>query len=92
MPVGRCEQFVNNNDLKYLHISTENKNIRKNTNWSVTTLNDWHFARMTMTGDQIPDILASVEKLNFWLSRFKRDAKMARPILLKHFTFCVLDF
>lgn len=37
MPVGRCEHFVYNNDLKYLHISTENKNIRKNTNWSVTT-------------------------------------------------------
>lgn len=70
MPVGRCEHFVYNNDLKYLHISTENKNIRKNTNWSVTTLNDWHSVRMTMTADQIPDILASVEELNFWLSRF----------------------
>lgn len=85
MPVGRYEHFVNDNDLKDLLNSTENKNTRKNTNWSVTTFNDWRSARMMMTGDQIPDILAfSAEELNFWLSRFvvetrRKDGKAYPP-------------
>ncbi|XP_061191715.1 uncharacterized protein LOC133199931 [Saccostrea echinata] len=64
MPVGRYDHFVNDSDLKELLNSTESKN----TNWSVTTFNDWRSARMLTTGDQISDILSfSAEELNFWL-------------------------
>lgn len=68
MPVGRYEHFVNDNDndLKDLLNSTENKNTRKNTNWSVTTFNDWRSAWMKTPGNLIPDILAfSAGELNF---------------------------
>ncbi|XP_061170897.1 zinc finger MYM-type protein 2-like [Saccostrea echinata] len=59
MSVGRYDHFVNDIDLKELLNSTESKNTRKNTNWSVTTFHDWRSARMLTTGDQIPDILSS---------------------------------
>ncbi|XP_061188736.1 zinc finger MYM-type protein 3-like [Saccostrea echinata] len=85
MSVGRYGHFVNDSDLKELFNSTESKNTRKNTNWSVTTFNDWRSARNLTTGDQIPDILSfSAEELNFWLSRFvvetrRKDGKAYPP-------------
>ena len=94
MPVGRYEHFVNDNDLKDLLNSTENKNTRKNTNWSVTTFNDWRSARLTMTGARSRIFWPSQQRILIFGYQgllLKRDARMARPTFLKHFTCFVLD-
>jgi hypothetical protein len=91
MPVGCYEHFVTDNDLRDLLNSTESKNTRKNTDWSLTTFNDWRTSRMSATGDQIPDILSSsAEELNFLL--LKHDARTAMRTILKLFTCFALDF
>ena len=53
---SRYGNFVADTDIKNLIKSTESRNTRKNTNWSLTTFNDWRFARMNATGSVIPDI------------------------------------
>lgn len=95
IPVGRYEHFVNDSDLKGLLNSTENKNTRNDTNSSVTTFNDWRSPRMTITGYQILEIRPSQQRnliFGYQDLLLKRDARIARPTLLKHFTCFVVDF
>ena len=48
--------FSNDSDIENLVHSTESKNTRRNTNWSVTTFNDWRTVRMEQTGCAIPEL------------------------------------
>jgi hypothetical protein len=59
--------FSNDSDIENLLRSTESKNTRRNTNWSVTTFNDWRTVRMEKTGCAIPEPALSQWK---WLSKF----------------------
>ena len=48
--------FSNDSDIENLVRSTESKNTRRNTNWSVTTFNDWRTVRMEQTGCAISEL------------------------------------
>ena len=77
--------FSNDSDIENLIRSTESKNTRRNTNWSVTTFNDWRTVRMEQTGCAIPELATfSVVDVNQWSSKFavetrRKDGKPYSP-------------
>ena len=68
--------FIEDSDIQTLVSTNESKNTRKNTNWSVSTFNDWRGAKMLATGCVIPD-LASVTAadINQWFTKFVNEAR-----------------
>ena len=67
--------FIEDSDIQTLVSTNESKNTRKNTNWNVSTFNDWRGARMLVTGCVIPD-LASVTAadINQWFTKLAIEA------------------
>ena len=67
--------FIEDSDIQTPVSTNESKNTRKNTNWNVSTFNDWRGARMLVTGCVIPD-LASVTAadINQWFTKFAIEA------------------
>ncbi|CAC5393680.1 unnamed protein product [Mytilus coruscus] len=63
--------FVEDIDIDKLVKSTESRNTRKNTTWSVATFNDWRVARMKSNYCAIPELLQfTANDVNQWLSKF----------------------
>ncbi|CAC5371590.1 unnamed protein product [Mytilus coruscus] len=68
---GRYGNFVNDMDIGILVKSTESKNTRKNTNWSISSFNDWRSARIASTSCAIPELTRfTVGDINQWMTRF----------------------
>ncbi|CAG2226667.1 unnamed protein product [Mytilus edulis] len=72
-------------DIDMLVKSTESRNTRKNTTWSVATFNDWRVARMKSNYCAIPELLQfTANDVNQWLSKFvietrRKDGKPYPP-------------
>lgn len=77
--------FVDDASVGTLIKSTESKNKRKNTNWSIATFNDWRGERMMKTNCAIPELLNfTAMDINQWLSKFaietrRKDGKPYPP-------------
>ena len=77
--------FVDDASVGNLIKSTESKNTRKNTNWSIGTFNDWRGHRMIQTGCVIPEFVKfTAMDINQWLSKFvietrRKDGKPYPP-------------
>ena len=63
--------FIDDEGVGDLIRSTESKNTRKNTNWTVSTFNDWRNTRMQRTQCIIPELLNfTIADVNQWLSKY----------------------
>ncbi|CAG2185089.1 unnamed protein product [Mytilus edulis] len=77
--------IVEDIDIDKLVKSTESRNTRKNTTWSVATFNDWRVARMKSNYCAIPELLQfTANDVNQWLSKFvietrRKDGKPYPP-------------
>ena len=82
---SRYGTFVDDEKISELISSTESKNTRKNTNWALTTFNDWRQARMKETGCTIPELTEQTpSELNKWMRNFvietrRKDGKPYPP-------------
>ena len=60
--------FVDDMEVDKLVKSTESKNTRKNTNWSVATFEDWRGIRMHSTNCVVPELVNTTHlDINQWL-------------------------
>jgi hypothetical protein len=73
----RFGKFTSDNDIENLLKSTESKNTRKNTSWSVKTFKEWRSARVYATGNPIPELenLTKPADINKWLGKFVVEAR-----------------
>ena len=62
---------LSEDDIDTIKQSFESKNTRKNTNWSMTTFQEWRKHRMEITGAFIPFLIEMNEiNMNEWMTRF----------------------
>lgn len=67
---------LSEDDIDTIKQSFESKNTRKNTNWSMTTFQEWRKHRMEITGAFIPDLVEMNEiEMNEWMTRFVLEAR-----------------
>lgn len=67
---------LSEDDIDTIKQSFESKNTRKNTNWSITTFQEWRKHRMEITGAFIPDLVEMNEiEMNEWMTRFVLEAR-----------------
>ncbi|CAC5376001.1 unnamed protein product [Mytilus coruscus] len=77
--------FIDDASVGTLIKSTESKNTRKNTNWSIESFNDLRGERMMKTNCAIPELLNfTAMDINQWLSKFaietrRKDGKPYPP-------------
>lgn len=73
----RFGKFCDDSDIDNLIISTESKNTRKNTSWSVKTFKEWRSARIYSTGREFPELenLTEPAEINKWLSKSVVEAR-----------------
>ncbi|XP_061179442.1 uncharacterized protein LOC133188069 [Saccostrea echinata] len=73
----RFGKFYDDDDMENLLKSTESKNTRKNTSWSVKTFKEWRSARIFGTGSEIPELEHLIEPalINKWLGKFVVEAR-----------------
>ena len=67
---------LSEDDIDTIKQSFESKNTRKNTNWSMTTFQEWRKHRMEITGAFIPDLVEMNDiEMNEWMTRFVLEAR-----------------
>lgn len=80
--------LVEEEEIEAIKKSFESKNTRKNTNWSISTFQEWRKYRMEITGTYIPDLegITNETEMNELMSRFVIEARRRRKLVSTHVT------